>query len=54
MSSDIQAIVFEFALFALFVVMMIFTSDMRLGQRACEQCGQRGEHLAGCPGRRGY
>lgn len=36
------------------VMLMVRARDFKFGVRACEICGERDEHLVGCPGRRGY
>lgn len=48
------SILFPFVSAAAAIVMMLHARDLTFSARPCEQCGERGEHLVGCPGRRGY
>jgi hypothetical protein len=34
--------------------LMVRCHDFKFNVRRCEVCGEKGEHLVGCPGRRGY
>jgi hypothetical protein len=33
------------------VLLMVEASSFKFNRRRCQLCHQRGEHLAGCPGR---
>lgn len=44
----------SYVLAALAVVIMVKARDFKFNWNRCVVCGQRGEHLVGCPGRRGY
>lgn len=49
---NVSASLFPTCACAAAVVIMIRTRDWKFGIRACEICGQKGEHLPGCVGRR--
>lgn len=44
----------NWVIIAFVVLLFVRARDMKFGVRACEVCGEKDEHLVGCPGRRGY
>lgn len=42
------------SLFAAAIVTMVRLRDWKFHVKPCPICGERDEHLVGCPGRRGY
>lgn len=43
-----------FVLVAAAIIIMAACRDLKFNTHRCVVCGERGEHLVGCPGRRGY
>jgi hypothetical protein len=39
---------------AVAVGLMVRAHDVKFRVERCVVCGEKGEHLVGCPGRRGY